>query len=204
MNHIARFASHLLPHTLCLLCAFAFSVDAARAQDTTPVTPGVNAPARLRLDSLDALAAKATGETVDISLDGATLRLATQVAGSNDILKNLPPGIDQATVRELLANLQAVHVKVYNFKEPGAYTAANLEPVFSQLRGSGSGWSSLIAVNESGANGEKVNVFAANDPARNDRINGVAVVVQQPKELVVGYVIGSIDTDTVLKMIQLF
>lgn len=188
---------HVLHMSICALCLF---VSIATAQTTTPTAPE-NSPARLRLDSLEGLAARAH-ETVDVSLDGAALRLATQIAGDNDLLKNLPQGIDPALVRELLTGLQGVYIRVYEFKQSGGYTDANVEPILAQLRSSG--WSRLFSVNKPGSEGDKVDIFAANDPTRNDRLNGMALIVREPKELVVGYVVGSINTDTVMKLIEIF
>lgn len=201
MNRFTAIFSYASRFALCgalTLCA----LSAATAQ-TTPGAAPSTAPSRLRFDSLADLKAKAS-ETIDVELDGATLQMATKFAGTKGITGNLPPELDEATLRELLANLQGVYVKGFEFKQPGAYTEANLAPLRTQLTAPGSGWSRVVAVNNQGSGGETIEVYAANDPQRADRLSGLAVIIQEPKELMIVNIIGSIDAETVVRLASKF
>src|SRR2546423_4603205 len=77
--------------------------------------------AKINLDSLAALETKAA-ETVDVALDERMLKLAAKVLST----KRSP---DEAKIKELVAGLQGVYVKVLTFDKDGEYSAADLNPI---------------------------------------------------------------------------
>ena len=60
--------------------------------------------------NLDHLAAKAS-ETVDLSLNGATLQFAAKFLDSKDP--------DEAKVRKLIGGLEGIYIKTFEFKRAG-------------------------------------------------------------------------------------
>ena len=147
----------------------------AQAQDT-----------RLQLDSLDKLEARAS-DTMDVTLDGALIRLAL------NFLDDKNP--EERAVKELVMGLKGIYVKVYEFDKPGAYTAADLDPVRAQLRSPA--WSRMFGV-KSKKEGENLEVYMLN--ATGDQIGGLAVLTTEDKELAVIQILGTIDLEKLIKL----
>lgn len=158
----------------------AVGASAARAQ-TTPAVGG-----RLRLDSLERLASKATG-TVSIEVDGFLIKFASGVLSNEDP--------EEKNVKEILAGLKGVYVKSYEFKTEGQFSEADIAPVREQLRAPL--WKRLIDVKSRGVEIEDAEVYVATD---GDRIEGMAIIVIDPKEVTVVNIVGSIDMDKIRKL----
>src|SRR5664279_2299247 len=74
--------------------------------------------------NLEKLAAKAD-ETVDVSLDGSMLKLASRfLSGKTD---------GEAKVKNLLSGLQSITVKSFEFSREGQYDPADVEAVRAQV-----------------------------------------------------------------------
>src|SRR5450755_2847888 len=84
---------------------------------------------------LDRLAAKAS-TTVDLSLNGATLQFAAKFLDSKDP--------DEAKVKKLLAGLEGIYIKTFEFKKAGEWSEADLEAIRKQLRAPE--WSKIVGV----------------------------------------------------------
>src|SRR6266581_210884 len=88
---------------------------------------------RLQIDLPASLAAKAA-ETVDVTLDGSMLRLASKFLGHDG---------DERVAREMIEKLEGIYVKSYEFDEDGAYDRSVLDHVRAQL---GPSWKRLVQV----------------------------------------------------------
>jgi uncharacterized protein DUF4252 len=131
--------------------------------------------------NVERLAEKAV-ETVNVTLDGALLQLASKFLSSND-------GEEKA-VKELIANLKGIYVRSFEFAEPGQYTEADVESLRKQL--TAPTWSRMVSVN-SKKDGENVDVFSK---MVQDKIAGLVVIAAEPRELTFINIVGSIDLKT--------
>ncbi|HLJ49502.1 MAG TPA: DUF4252 domain-containing protein [Bryobacteraceae bacterium] len=126
---------------------------------------------------LDKLADKAD-ETVDVTLDSSLLQLASRFLSDKDK--------DEAKVKKLVAGLQGVYVKSFEFDEKGAYNEADVEFVRNQLHTPG--WSRIVGV-RSHRNGENCEVYIKHD---GEKIGGLVVIVAEPKELTFVNIVGTL------------
>lgn len=132
---------------------------------------------RLQLDRLERLANTAS-EVVDVTLDGSTLRMATQFMGKDP------------QTQALVRGLQGIYVKSFEFDRPNAYSPADLEAVRAQLQPPG--WSRIVNV-QSKKDGH-VEIFLMGDGHGGNL--GLAVLAAEPKELTVVNIVGPIDLQT--------
>jgi len=146
--------------------------------------PVLAAPQQFRLN-LDAVAAKSS-EHVDVSLNAATLQLAAKFLGGDDP--------DESRVRKLIEGIEGIYVRHYNFKSPGTWTQADLEPIRAQLRGPE--WSRIVGVGSS-EDGEKAEVWLRT--AGNKSV-GVAIIATEPKEMTIVNIAGTIDLETLAEL----
>jgi hypothetical protein len=176
----------LKPHfnaALKLLAAAALmllALASARAQGA-PTPDG-----RLRLESLGRVASKAS-ETVNIDIDGILLSLGKSMLSDDDP--------DEKTVKEIIEGLRGVYVRSYEFKSEGEFKEADLDALRQQLRGPG--WSRLVDVKTHGTDFDGAEVYALTAAGR---VEGMAVLVSEPKHLIVVNVVGSIDLDKLKRL----
>jgi len=124
--------------------------------------------------NLEHIASKAK-ESVDITLDSNTLKLAGQfLAGEPD-------------ARSLLTGVKAICIRNYEFAKEGEYSPDDLQRVRNQLRAPL--WSRIVHTQEKNESSE---IFARTEGGR---ITGIAIVAAEPKELHVVYIDGAIDID---------
>jgi hypothetical protein len=135
--------------------------------------------------NLDHLATKANN-TVDISLGGAMLQFAAKFMDGNDP--------EEAQVKKLLNGITGIYVKSYEFKNDGAWSAADLDRVRNQLRAPQ--WSRIVGVT-SKEDGENAEVYVRSE---NQKMTGVAIVVSEAKELTVVNIVGSIDLNSLAEL----
>ena len=83
-------------------------------------------------------AAEAT-ETVDVSLDKNLLNLAKNFLSDKDP--------DEREAREIIANLNGVYVRSFEFDKPGVYSEVDIEGMRSQLKSPE--WSRMVGVKSS-------------------------------------------------------
>jgi hypothetical protein len=129
---------------------------------------------------IEKLAAKAS-EVVDVSLDGAMLRLAGRFLSSNDP--------DEAKAKNIVNGLKGIYVKSFEFEKEGEYSLSDLEEIRRQLRAPG--WSRMVGV-ISKKGGENTEIYMRLD---NDRIGGLVILAAEPKELTVVNIVGNISLD---------
>ncbi len=144
------------------------SALAARAQDS-----------RIQMASLDHLAAKAS-QTVDVNVDERLMKLAARFLSDKDD--------DERDVKKLVAGLKGIYVKSFEFETEGQYVAADLEPIRTQLKGTG--WTRLVnVISKKEGNVEVYLLFAG------ETVNGLAVLHTDAKELTVVNIVGPVDLD---------
>ena len=136
--------------------------------------------ARVPLEQLDKLA-KVAAETVEVSLNQKLLTVASKFLNASD------PA--QAKVKELVAGLQGVYVRVFTFDKPGEYAMSDVEPIRNIVKAAG--WQKIVGV-RSKRDGDNVDVHLR---LVNDNIHGLVIIAAQPKELVVVNILGPIDLE---------
>ena len=134
---------------------------------------------------LDRLAAKAS-DTVDLALDGSTLQFAAKFLDGKDP--------DEARVKKLIASIEGIYIKSFEFKSEGAYTPADLDSVRNQLKAPE--WSRIVGL-KSSEDGETAEVYVR---TQNKKITGVGVLFSGPKELTVVNIVGPVDLDSLAEL----
>ncbi len=141
--------------------------------------------ARLQMDHLDNLFPKAA-ETIDVRIDGALLQIASKFLDKSKT--------NEAQVREMLNVLKGVYVKGVEFDKEGEYTEQDVEALRQQLRAPG--WERIVGV-RSKREHENVEVFLM---LNNGLIEGVGVLITDPKQLMVVNVVGPIDPEKISEL----
>jgi hypothetical protein len=140
---------------------------------------------RLQLDHLNQLEGKAAN-SVDVSLDGALLKLAISLLNSKDP--------KQAQIKEAISGIKGVYVKAFQFEKEGVYALTDVDSIRAQVRAPG--WSKMVGV-RSNKEGQNVEVYMM---MTGSQIDGIAVIGADPKALVVVNMVGTIDLE---KLVQL-
>ncbi len=135
------------------------------------------------LSSLDKLANRAE-ESNTISLDGDNLRTASRFLTGNN------PDIQQA--KAIVDGLTGIWVRNFSFKGKDDYGKNDLAAVRKQLQGGG--WSKVV---ESKAKDEDSEIYLR---VNNQKTGGLAIIAQEPKELTVVVISGSIDLEKLGKL----
>ncbi len=152
---------------------------AVRAQD----------PARVQMDHLDRLFPNAV-ETIDVTVDSGLLRLAAKFMQGDKA--------DQAAVKEILNMVKGVYVKGVEFDQLNQFTAQDVEVLRQQLQAPG--WSRIVGV-RSKRDGENVEVFMMHN---GDVIQGIGVLLSDPKKLMVVNVVGPLDPEKISQLVGRF
>lgn len=132
---------------------------------------------RLNLDLPD-MAAKAT-ETVDVTLDGAMLRLAGKFLSSTDA--------DERSAKEMINGLKGIYVRSYEFEHEGEYDKSQAERIRTQL---GPSWKKIVKV--SSRTKEDVDIYL---DTQGDAVIGLLIISAEPKEFTVVNIVGPVDID---------
>lgn len=152
------------------------------------VTPAQDV-ARIQMNQLDRLFPKAV-ETIDVTIDSSLLQLAGKFLQDKQA--------DQAAVKEILAMIKGVYVKGVEFDNTGEFTDQDVESVRQQLQAPG--WSRIVGV-RSKREGENVEVFMMHN---GDVINGIGVLINDPKKLMVVNVVGPLDPEKISQLVGRF
>jgi hypothetical protein len=142
------------------------------------------APQQFKLN-LDSIASKAS-DAVDVSLSGATLKFAAKFLDSGDP--------DEAAVKKLIAGLEGIYIKHFEFKRDNMWTQADLDPIRKQLHSPE--WQRIIGVTEDDG-GSVSDVYLRME---GEKATGVAILVAESRELTVINIIGSIDLDQLAEL----
>jgi hypothetical protein len=138
---------------------------------------------RLNLD-FPGLADKAD-EVVDVTLDGAMLRLASKFLSNADR--------EQRNVREMVQKLEGIYVRSYNFPREGMYDRAIVDRFRSQVAG-GAGWQRIVNVK---GRRENVEIYVQ---SRGDFVTGLVVISAEPRELTLVNIVGPIDLERLAEL----
>ena len=151
------------------VCLFVLAASSAQAQMLLKIP-----------DSLSKLADKAE-EVVDVTLDPATLGLASKFLSDKDP--------DEKAAKKVVSGLKGIYVRSYTFAKEGEYSEADVEPLRNQLKGPG--WSCIVHV-RSKRDHENAQVCFF---SQNGSMAGLAVLATDPKELTIVTIAGSIDPE---------
>lgn len=141
---------------------------------------------RLRLDNLDRLAPKAD-ETVNVNLDGGLISFGCAMLSAEDE--------EERQVKEVCSGLKGVYVRGFQFKAEGQYAEADVASLREQLRGPG--WTRLVDVDTRGDGLEGAEVYAA---TAGGRVEGLALLLFDPRELTVINIVGAVDLDKLRRL----
>jgi hypothetical protein len=142
--------------------------------------------ARLQIDHLDKLFPKAA-ETIDVTVDSNLLKLASKFLKSDKA--------DEAAAREIVGMLKGVYVKGVEFEKAGEYSDTDVDAVRQQLRAPG--WDRIVGVRSKREKGN-VEVYLMLNNA--GTIDGVGVLIFDPKQLMVVNVVGQIDPEKITQL----
>lgn len=122
-------------------------------------------------------------EVVNVTLDGAMLRLAARFLSDSG---------EEREIRDMISGLQGIYVRSYSFAKDGEYDRSLLDRVRKQL---GSNWQPLVTVRSKTK--DNVNIFA---DSRGDRINGLVIIASEAREFTVVNIVGNIDIERLSKL----
>jgi hypothetical protein len=135
---------------------------------------------------VDHLMARAVNHTA-VDLEAAQLRPLLQMA-----LDKKPEKSEK--LRKLLEGVESLHVRTFEFAKPGQFTAADLDPVRKQLQAPG--WSRIVGVKETN---QTVDLYLM---MREGKTTGFAVLVAEPKQLVIVNIVGSLQLDQFKELVS--
>ncbi len=128
--------------------------------------------------NLEALSEKAE-ESVNVTLDGAMLQFAA---------KWLPDTGEDARVKKLIAGLQGIYVRSYQFAGEGEYSKADVDALRDQFRPPA--WSRIVGAHSKRSGGDADIYFKAD---ANGNIAGIVIIAAEPRELTIVNIAGTLD-----------
>jgi hypothetical protein len=132
-------------------------------------------PGEIDLPSFSHLALKAS-DSNRVNVSGGLLRFAARFT-------------DDDEAKQLLAGLESVQVRNFDFSKPGAYETSDLDAVRKQL--ASPRWQQIVKV-RSRAKNETVDVFLCFE---NDKTCGITVISAEEQSLTIVNVAGTIDIE---------
>lgn len=135
---------------------------------------------QLALPDFSELRSRAT-DAVDVTIGPLPLSLAGWLVDHD---AGGDPGV--ADAKAALKGLHALYIRHYEFASDFAYPASELDSVRRQL--AGAGWSQIVHVRDQ-KKSEDVDVYLA---LEKDRITGVAIVANEPREFTIVNAVGSL------------
>jgi hypothetical protein len=150
---------------------------------TTAVVAQAQDP-KIQTASLDHLAAKAS-QTVDVNIDERLMRLALKLFSDKDP--------EEKEIKALVAGIKGIYVKRFEFEADGLYTAADVESIRSQLRGTQ--WTRLMDVRS-----KKDGTLEVYVSITGETINGLAVLATDDREFTVVNIVGPVDLQKLARL----
>jgi hypothetical protein len=132
---------------------------------------------RINLD-FPGLSEKAA-EVVDVTLDGAMLRLASKFLSSGDP--------EERAARDVVQKLEGIYVRSYEFDKEGEYDRAAVDRVRAQL---GASWKKIVDVRSRHRENSEIYI-----DTRGDQAIGMLIISAEPRELTVVNIVGPIDIE---------
>jgi hypothetical protein len=167
--------------------AFALSLVAAAALAARAQTAPTSGGGRVQLESLDRLAPKAV-ETVNVQVDESLLSLGASLLESDDP--------EEKDIKEAVAGLKGVYVRVLEFKGAGEYADADVTPIREQLRSPA--WTRIVGVLSRKEGLENAEVYLSRNAA--GRVDGLVFLAVEPKQIVVVNLVGTVDLEKLRKL----
>lgn len=130
--------------------------------------------------NLDALAGKAR-DAVTVTLDKSMLQFAARFLHDGDS--------DEAGVRKLIAGLDGIYVKSFQFDHEGEYNMTDVDALRAQLKAPA--WGRLVGV-RSRHDGD-VDVYFKTEA--NGTVGGMVVIAAEPRELTIVNINGALDPE---------
>ncbi|HEX4945972.1 MAG TPA: DUF4252 domain-containing protein [Blastocatellia bacterium] len=176
ITHIAALARQMFLPALILLCAAAVTFG----QNNLVQNPQY-AKARIDVSHLAALEDKAAS-VIDVNVDRRTLRLAEK------FFKNDKP--DEKAIKELIAGIEGITVKIFEFEKEGEYQPADYQMLKTQIDNNPN-WIRLAGVRSKKKDMLNVEVSIMTD--ENDNLLGVAIIAAEKEHLAVINIVGTFD-----------
>lgn len=139
------------------------------------------AKAKIDVSHLTALEEKAAS-VVDVNLDRRTLRIAEK------FFKTDKP--DELAIKELIAGIEAITVKIFEFEKEGEYQASDYQMLKTQIDNNPS-WIRLAGVRSKKKDMLNIEVSIMTD--EKDNLLGVAIIAAEKEHLAVINIIGTFD-----------
>jgi hypothetical protein len=130
--------------------------------------------------NLDHLEGKSSNK-VDVSLNSNMLQFAAKFLDTKDP--------EEAQVKKLIAGMEGIYIRHFQFTKDGAYSPADLDVVRNQLKAPQ--WSRIFGIKSSDEG--NVEVWVRNEGTK---VGGIAILASNPKELTVANLVGNIDLDS--------
>jgi len=135
--------------------------------------------------NLDALADKAD-EAVSVTMDKSMLQFAGRfLRDKHD---------EEADVRKLIAGLDGIYVRSFQFSHEGEYSMADVESVRSQLQSPA--WGRLVGVRSK--HGDNVDVYFKD--GGNGHLGGIVVIAAEPREMTIVHIVGNLDPERLVDL----
>ena len=132
--------------------------------------------------NLDHLKDKSS-DHVEVSLNSSTLQFAARFMDGKDP--------DEAKVKKLIMGIEGIYIRSFEFKNTGAWSAADLDRVRTQLKAPE--WSKIVGV-KSNEDGENIEIWLRTEKGK---VSGVAILASEPRQLTVANLVGNIDLESV-------
>jgi hypothetical protein len=145
---------------------------------------GMAQSGKLNLPDFRALSHFAT-DTTNINLGPLLLHTAAFLIDDKDP--------DSAGTKQVLASLESVQIRSYQFTKDYEYPREELEAVKRQL--AAPGWTPLVQTHSS--KGEDVDIYLM---VENDQTTGLALISREPKEFTIINIVGSIRFEDLHKL----
>ena len=135
---------------------------------------------QISFEALEKRLAGKGSQTTEVNLDGALLGLASKFLNSGNP--------DEAKAKQLLQDIKAIYVRVWEFDKEGEFTTADLDGIRASLKG----WTKVVDVRSTKASGDNAGVYMQ---LVGDKIQGLVVLAAERRELTVVNIVGSIDPE---------
>jgi hypothetical protein len=112
-----------------------------------------------------------SSDHVEVSLNSSTLQFAARFMDGKDP--------DEAKVKKLIMGIEGIYIRSFEFKNTGAWSAADLDRVRTQLKAPE--WSKIVGV-KSNEDGENIEIWLRTEKGK---VSGVAILASEPRELTV-------------------
>lgn len=176
ITNFAAVARQLLMSIVFIACAATLSYG----QNNFAQNPKY-AKARIDISHLAALEDKAAS-VVDVNVDQRTLRMAAR------FFKDSIP--EEKAIKDLIAGIEAITVKVFEFEKEGEYQASDYQQLKTQIDNNPN-WIRLAGVRSKKKDMVNVEVSIMTD--ENDNLLGVAIIAAEKEHLAVINIIGTFD-----------